>query len=103
MYERECDFLNLKQDYLLFSNVLPSSSPISPGEISSLEHEVLDDPVELGSLESFALGLQSQLVEVLNGLRDGTAEKTNFNATSGLTADGNIKPYLLVDLKQNIY
>ena len=56
--------------------------------------------MELRSLISLALGLQSQLVEVLNGLGNSAAEQANFNSTSGLTADGDIKPDFLINLNQ---
>jgi len=42
----------------------------------------------------FALGLLGQLLEVLHSLRNGLAKQTDFDATSGLTANGDVKENL---------
>jgi hypothetical protein len=51
-------------------------------EISALQHEVLDDPVELGLLVALSLRLRGQLGEVLHSLRDLVEEKTDVADTS---------------------
>lgn len=50
-----------------------------------MDHEVFYHPVELASLVSLALRLLSQLLEVLNGLGNGSAEEADLDATERLT------------------
>ena len=46
----------------------PSASPVSLGEVPSLRHEVLDDPVEARSLVAKAQLAGAEGAEVLNGV-----------------------------------
>lgn len=93
-----------------------TSGSISSGEISSLDHEVFDHPVELAAFitESFLLkrhginpqiSLQSmnapvthlscgQLEEVLRGFGNGLSKESDDNPPSILISD----PYVKVDL-----
>lgn len=65
------------------------------GEIAPLDHEVLDDPVELTTLVPFALGPLGQLDEVLRGLRHGRAEQADFHAFRLVLAQPDVEPHLL--------
>ncbi len=72
---------------------------VSPGEVSSLEHEVLDDPVELALDVSLALGrLLGQLDEVLGRLGHRLAEQPDLDAAGLLAADGDVEPHLVSHL-----
>ena len=45
-----------------------AASPVAPGEVSALEHELRDDAVETGALVTLTLGELAELTEVLGGL-----------------------------------
>lgn len=75
-----------------------SSSTITPGEITSLAHEVRDNTVESTSLEveglaraARALLTGAESTEVLSGLGDNVSTKLHDDASSGGTANGHIK------------
>jgi len=74
-----------------------SSSSVATGEVTTLDHEVLDDTVEFGSLVSKAevlaiLGLASgESSEVLDGLGDGTTVKTHDDTSKLLVTMFNVK------------
>lgn len=79
------------------SSVKHTTSSISFSEVTTLKHEVLDDAVELAALVSLANNsFICELDEVLDSFRDGASEKTNFNASSGLTTNFNVKPNLSI-------
>lgn len=65
------------------------------GEIASLDHEILNDPVEFTALVPFALGPLGQLDEVLRGFRYGCAEQADFHAFRFVRAQTDVKPHLL--------
>ena len=48
---------------------IPATSAVSPGEVPALQHEVLDDPVELAAQITLPLRLLGQLNKVFHGLR----------------------------------
>lgn len=60
----------------------------------TLNHEVFDDPVEFRAFVSFSLWLLGEFLEIAGSLRDGSSEETDFDATSWLTTDFNIKENL---------
>lgn len=74
--------------------VVLASCAISLGEVSSLQHEVLDDAVELAALVALALGLQRQLLEVLHRLGHGLAEQADLHSLHGGAAHRDVEPDL---------
>merc|ERR1712142_1209985 len=89
---------------VLIGKLLPvdaqTSSTIAVGEVASLNHEVLDNTVELAVLvgESVSISLLvtfSQTLEVLYSLRNRSSEKTNNNSPSRFTTDFNVKVHLI--------
>ena len=67
-------------------------------EISSLQHEVLDDPVEGGALVALALLLVGQGGKVLHRLGHGAAEQADLDPARVLAADRDGEEDLLGDL-----
>ena len=59
-----------------------------------MDHEVLDDAMELGALITETFGTGGQLVKVLDSLWDGLAKETNLNGTDRLTTNGHIEENL---------
>lgn len=51
------------------------------GEVTTLEHELGDDTVELGALVALALGVVAELSEVGSGLGDNVLVEAEVNAT----------------------
>jgi hypothetical protein len=78
---------------------VPATSAIPAGEIPALQHEVLDDPMELGPLVSLALRLECQLVEVLHGLGHRLAEESDLDASRRLAPDLDVEPDLVRHLR----
>ncbi len=78
------------KSYSTFDNI----RTISPGEVSALNHEVLDDPVELGPLVSEAFLPRGQRDKVLRGLGHRATEDADLNAADGLTTDRNVEVHL---------
>eukprot|EP01137_Pigoraptor_chileana_P018077 Opistho-2@77026 len=76
-----------------------AASSIAVGEVTTLDHEVLDDTVENGSLVAEALLASAEGDEVLNGLGDGGTVKANDNTTSGLASNRNVEENLVGDLR----
>jgi len=64
-----------------------STSTISTGEISSLDHEILDNAMEFGSLVPFTCGLLSQLVKVIHSPGNSLAKESNFDIANGLSSN----------------
>jgi len=84
----------------LFSVDAFSSSSISFGEVSTLEHELGDDSVENGSLivQGFALFTDTLLTcaesaEILSSLRDNISVELEYNPALSLSANTNIKKH----------
>mmetsp|Transcript_10871 Transcript_10871/g.22629 ORF Transcript_10871/g.22629 Transcript_10871/m.22629 type:complete len:367 (+) Transcript_10871:69-1169(+) len=72
---------------------------VSCGEVSSLDHEVLDDSVELAALVSEAGLAGAELAEVLGGLGDVVAEEPHHHAPGGHAADFNVEVHLGGDVR----
>jgi len=68
-----------------------TSSSVSGSEVSSLAHEVGDDPVEGRSLEPVALLSSAQGTEVLSGLGDNIRTQLHDNLAEGSSISGNIE------------
>jgi len=68
-----------------------ATGAVTAGEITTLQHEVLDDTMEGGALvaESWLTG--GELEEIVHGLGGLLAVETNVDALLGLTANGNVK------------
>ena len=65
---------------------------ISAGEISTLDHEILDDAVELWSLVTFSnILVLGQFDEVLGGDGDGLTEDAQLNGAYRLTSNLNVE------------
>lgn len=67
-------------------NALTTSS-VTVGEVSSLDHEVRDDTMEAGTLITEARGTGAELLKVVDRLGDSLTVKAHHNATSGLSSD----------------
>ena len=76
-----------------------STSAVTPGEITSLDHEAFDDPMEGRLLITKALLPRRQGAEVFNGLRDCSAVKTHHDAAHRLIAVADVE----IDLVGNLW
>mmetsp|Transcript_28683 Transcript_28683/g.82417 ORF Transcript_28683/g.82417 Transcript_28683/m.82417 type:complete len:244 (-) Transcript_28683:38-769(-) len=81
-----------------------SAGAIAAGEVTTLEHEVGDDAVELAALEmqrlarlADALAARAQVHKVLDGLGDHAAEEPDRDALGGLVPDLDVKVHLVRD------
>lgn len=74
--------------------VLLASGAVSLGEVSALQHEVLDDAVELAALVALPLRLLRQLLEVFHRLGHCLAKQSNLHSLGGGTTHGDVKPHL---------
>lgn len=74
-----------------------ATGAVAGGEVTALEHEVLDAPVEGGALVSEAGLAGAELAEVLDSLRHLLAEEGEGDATGVLAADGHVE----VDLRRD--
>lgn len=68
-----------------------ATGTITLGEITALDHELLDDTVESRALVTEAVCTGSQSSEVLSGLGDSLAIETHDNAANGLIALSDIE------------
>ena len=75
-----------------------SSGAVVVGEVSSLDHEVLDDTVEGRSLVSESLAALGKLKEVGRRLRHIVSEEANDDTASGLVTNGHVEVHLVGDL-----
>ena len=74
------------------STVLESGPKTSDSERwTHLAHEIWNDTVELGSLESKSMLPSAQGTEVLRSLRDNVAAEFKHNTTGWYAVNGNIK------------
>jgi len=71
-----------------------AAGSVSAGEVSSLDHEVLDDAMEFGSLVSEAFGAGAEFGEVLGGLGDDFSEQPHHDAARILAPDRDVEIYL---------
>ena len=75
-----------------------SSSSVSAGEVSSLDHEVRDDAMKLGSLEvewlsrlSDSIFSGAESAEITGGLWDNVIVKLHDDTSGSLTTDGDVE------------
>lgn len=76
-----------------------SSGTIALGEVTTLDHEVLDDTVEAGTLITETLFASCQSSEVLGCQRSGLAVEAHDDASQGLVAVANIEVDLVCNLR----
>lgn len=76
-----------------------TSSAIALCEVSPLDHELFDHPVELAAFVSLTFGLLGKLHEILDRLRNGFAEQADLYSARIDTADLHIEPYLVGDFR----
>jgi len=69
---------------------LPSGA-VAVGEVTTLDHEALDDTVECRALIAEALLATRESAEVLSSLGDCLAVKPDDDAPQGLVAMGDVK------------
>lgn len=65
------------------------------GEVTTLDHELLNDSVESRSLVSEALLASAESTEVLRGFGDGLAIETNDNSSQSLITVLDVKEDLI--------
>lgn len=75
-----------------------STSAVTLGEVTTLNHKVLDNTVEGGPLVAKALLASGQSAEVLNSLGDRLAVQTDDDAAERLVALGDVEEDLVRDL-----
>lgn len=75
-----------------------AASSVASSEVTTLQHELLDDTVELAVLEveglaalAYTLLTSAEGTEVLGSLGHNVVTEEEDNATSGATADGDVK------------
>lgn len=68
-----------------------SASTVTPGEVATLNHKILDHTVEGRALVSIALLSSSQSAEVLGSLGDSAAVKTHCDAADLFVAMLDVK------------
>lgn len=71
-----------------------ASGTVALGEISALDHEVPDDPVEFAALVSFAFRFLGELDKVLGGFRYGGAEHSDLDTLRCVRAHFDVEPDL---------
>ena len=65
--------------------------PVSSGEVSTLQHEVLDDSVEGAALVSLGLGLGGQLGKVPDSSGHHLSKQANLDCSSVSSANGDVE------------
>ena len=63
---------------------------VATGEVTTLEHEVRDDTVELGARVAEALLASAESTEVLDGLGDNVVEELEVDAAGALCMSGQL-------------
>lgn len=79
-----------KTDLLLAVDGLATSA-VATGEVTTLEHKVGDDTVELGVGVTEALLASAESAEVLGGVGDNVGAQLHGDAAEGGTVDGDIE------------
>lgn len=79
-----------KIDLLLAVDGLATSA-VATGEVTTLEHKVGDDTVELGVGVTEALLASAESAEVLGGVGDNVGAQLHGDAAEGGTVDGDIE------------
>lgn len=72
-----------------------STSAVTVCEVSTLNHEVLDDTMESRALVAEAWFTSGQLIEVLGSLRHGLSVEAYHNLSQGLVVMFDIEVHLL--------
>lgn len=75
-----------------------ATSAVTAGEVTTLDHKVLDDSVEGGAFIAEALLSSGESTEVLGGLGDSLAVEAHDNAAQVLLAMLNVEVDLVGDL-----
>lgn len=75
-----------------------ATSTVTLGEVTALDHEVLDDTVESRALVTEAFLASGQSAEVLSGLRDSLAVEAHDDTAEALLALLNVEVDLVGDL-----
>lgn len=91
-FQESTSLVYLKQPPLLQDRI--NTNPkltIAASKISALDHEVLDDAMELGALVMSLLVSNGQLLKVIRGLGHTAAKQTDLDSAHGLASDRHIK------------
>merc|ERR1719427_2245510 len=72
-----------------------ASGTVPFSEISTLDHEVFDDSVELAVLVSESFFSGGECGEIIDSFWDSSSEKTDFNSSDAFTSDFHIEIHLL--------
>lgn len=75
-----------------------ATGAVALGEVTALDHELLDDTVEGRTFISESLLPGRESAEVLSGLGDGLAVKTHDDTANGLIAVRDVEVDLVGDL-----
>ena len=92
-----CNWQSNTTQWALKRTRLPASA-VSLGEVTALDHELLDDAVEGRSLVAEALLAGGEGAEVLGRLGDGLAVEAHDDAAKRLVAVGDVEVDLVGDL-----
>ena len=92
------NYTNIQSTQPLVVRTGLATSAISLGEVTALDHELLDDTVESRPFIAESLLPSREGAEVLGGLGDGLAIETNDDAANGLVALRDIEVDLVGDL-----
>jgi len=74
-----------------------AASAIAIGKVTSLDHEIGNDTMKLGSLVALSLWLECELSKILNSLWHDFSKETNLNTANILIADTYVKVDLFGD------
>lgn len=75
----------------------PAARAVSVGDVAALNHELVDDAMELGPLVPVPVLARGQLPEVLRRLRHHVAEQRHHDAAGGRTPDLDVEVDLVRD------
>jgi len=92
------DYTNIQSTQSLVVRTGLATGAISLGEVTALDHELLDDTVEGRPFIAESLLSSREGAEVLGGLGDGLAIEANDDAANGLVALRNVEVHLVGDL-----
>lgn len=85
------DSKDINQKDLLLAVDGLATGAVATGEVTTLEHELGDDTVELGAGVTEAVLASAESTEVLGGLGDDVSAQLHDDAANGLLVDGNIE------------
>lgn len=72
-----------------------TTSSVSSGEISTLEHKLIDNPMEFGALISEAWGALGQLDKVVHRFGHDVAKESDFDLAGRFTPNGDVEGHLV--------